>query len=458
MVEYHPNNLLQPHFLDDGFSDLSDASVRERRIKEISLLSARRSLVEWFSYEISMLIRLISDEEGVSSAAKKLGLPREMRREIEREAKKMAVQRQAVAVRLTKYLAELPKKSQEKQFGHTLSDAAKALFGEVVKLMSIDPVCEYHFKDFFANLETLSPVFRMMDAGDPKALAEMMDAKVGEAPETTAQVASSVHRRLTVLLTAFGKSARSVADTRDQLAEKVEALTKTSEESARLGKEIQRLARLLRESEARADKSANEAVQASARNGELRSQITELVRQNSELSATLASRPDQTPAPAPDEIHAPPDSAESAAKQGDESLFSYAVALEGDLQLLRTQNESNSRLLIERADYVRQLEERLSEARREIDRNRDSFTFAARLERNVEGASADDLLRYLALSDSDISVKESAAGHLVAFFERFLQATTKGASSGMNVNGAESGTACGKYSNNLVNPVFNFLK
>lgn len=28
----------------------------------------------------------------------------------------------------------------------------------------------------------------------------------------------------------------------------------------------------------------------------------------------------------------------------------------------------------------------------------------------------------------------------------------------MNVNGGESGTACGKYSNNLLNPVFNYLK
>lgn len=62
----------------------------------------------------------------------------------------------------------------------------------------------------------------------------------------------------------------------------------------------------------------------------------------------------------------------------------------------------------------------------------------ARVERDVEGASADDLVRYLALSDAPIETKELAASHVVAFFERFLQATTKGASSGLNVNGNES--------------------
>lgn len=61
-----------------------------------------------------------------------------------------------------------------------------------------------------------------------------------------------------------------------------------------------------------------------------------------------------------------------------------------------------------------------------------------RIERDVEGAAPDDLIRYLALSDAPIEIKEQAATNVVAFFERFLQATTKGASSGTNVNGGES--------------------
>lgn len=151
-------------------------------------------------------------------------------------------------------------------------------------------------------------------------------------------------------------------------------------------------------------------------------------------------------------------SAAEAASKGDETLLAYAESLEGDLALIRSQNESNARQLSEQASYVRMLEERLADARRENDKVRDSVVFMSRVERDVEGASADDLLRYLALSDAPFETKEAAVGQIVSFFERFLQCTTKGASSGMNVNGGESGTACGKYSNNLVNPVFNYLK
>ncbi|MFZ3232145.1 MAG: hypothetical protein WA194_01150 [Patescibacteria group bacterium] len=196
-------SLLDAYLLDDGYSDLRTVSDREHRLLEISIKAARSNLVEWFSYEISMLVRLIADETGVSSAARELGLPREMRREIEREAKKMAKQRHMIGNALSKYLAELPAKSQSKTFGRTLSDTAKALLGEAAKLMSLDPVCAHFFKGFVSNLETLAPVFRMMDGKDVKALDEFMSSKAGKEPESPEDVAASVHRRLAVLLTAF---------------------------------------------------------------------------------------------------------------------------------------------------------------------------------------------------------------------------------------------------------------
>lgn len=133
-----------------------------------------------------------------------------------------------------------------------------------------------------------------------------------------------------------------------------------------------------------------------------------------------------------------PNDAKDAANKGDETLLAYAISLEGDLSLLRQQNESNARTLSEQAAYLRTLEDRLAEARRENDRVRDSSAFMTRIERDVEGAVPDDLVRYLALSDAPIEIKEQATANVVAFFERFLQATTKGASSGMNVNGGES--------------------
>ena len=234
--------------------------------------------------------------------------------------------------------------------------------------------------------------------------------------------------RLAILLSAMGKSTYSVAQSRDALADKVAALTTEVGAKDLLEKRVRQLERQLRESEARADRSTTDAANSAARNGELRGQITELNRQIAELKAkppAAAALESVVPEPKVDDSK----TAAEAASKGDETLLAYAESLEGDLTLIRTQNESNARQLSEQASYVRMLEKRLAEARQENDRVRDSMAFMSRVERDVEGASADDLVRYLALSDAPFEIKEAASSQIVAFFERFLQNTTKGASS-----------------------------
>lgn len=226
----------------------------------------------------------------------------------------------------------------------------------------------------------------------------------------------------------MGKSTYSVAQSRDALADKVAALTTEVGAKDLLEKRVRQLERQLRESEARADRSTTDAANSAARNGELRGQITELNRQIAELKAkppAAAALESVVPEPKVDDSK----TAAEAASKGDETLLAYAESLEGDLTLIRTQNESNARQLSEQASYVRMLEKRLAEARQENDRVRDSMAFMSRVERDVEGASADDLVRYLALSDAPFEIKEAASSQIVAFFERFLQNTTKGASS-----------------------------
>lgn len=335
---------------------------------------------------------------------------------------------------------------------------AKGLLVEASRVISMDEGSALFFKMFVSNLEELAPVFRVMDAGDdPKALSELLAIKGGESKTTTKEVAADVRGRLAILLSAMGKSTYSVAQSRDQLAEKVAVLTTEVGTKELLEKRVRQLEKQLGVTEARADRSATDAANASARNGELRGQIAELNRQIAELKANPAVPANEAPS-APESSVDDSASAAEAASKGDETLLAYALSLEGDLELIRTQSESNARQLSEQAAYVRMLEERLAQARRENDKVRDSVAFMSRVERDVEGASGDDLVRYLALCDASADAKEAAVAQIVAFFERFLQNTTKGASSGTNVNGGESGTACGKYSNNLVNPVFNYLK
>lgn len=226
----------------------------------------------------------------------------------------------------------------------------------------------------------------------------------------------------------MGKSTYSVTQSRDALADKVAALTTEVGTKDLLEKRVRQLERQLRESEAKAERSVTDAANSAARNGELRGQITELNRQIAELKAkppTAAALESVVPEPQVDDSK----TAAEAASKGDETLLAYAESLEGDLALIRSQNESNARQLSEQASYVRMLEKRLAEARQENDRVRDSMAFMSRVERDVEGASADDLVRYLALSDAPFEIKEAASSQIVAFFERFLQNTTKGASS-----------------------------
>lgn len=335
---------------------------------------------------------------------------------------------------------------------------AKGLLVEATKVISMDETSAFFFKQFVSNLEELAPVFRVMDSeDDPRALSELLAIKGDESKTTTREVAIDVRGRLAILLSAMGKSTYSVSQSRDQLARKVAALTSEVGTKDALEKKVRQLERQLRESEARADRSAVDASQASARNGELRGQITELNRQITELRAhppvSIISESALSDPKVDDSK-----SAVEAASKGDETLLRYAESLEGDLMLIRSQNESNVRQLADQASYVMMLERRLAEARQDSDRVRDSIAFMSRIERDVEGASIDELVRYVSLSDASPEVKENASTIIISFFERFLHNTTKGASSGMNVNGGESGTACGKYSNNLVNPIFNFLK
>ena len=335
---------------------------------------------------------------------------------------------------------------------------AKGLLIEASRVISMDEGSALFFKMFVSNLEELAPVFRVMDSGDdPKALSELLAIKGGESKTTTKEVAADVRGRLAILLSAMGKSTYSVAQSRDQLAEKVVALTTEVGTKDLLEKRVRQLERQLRESEAKAERSAADSANAAARNGELRSQITELNRQIAELKANPPT-PAEIPSAEKEASVDDSKSATEAASKGDETLLAYAMSLEGDLELFRSKSESSARQLSEQSAYVRMLEERLAQARRENDKVRDSVAFMSRVERDVEGASGDDLVRYLALSDAPVETKEAAVSSIVSFFERFLQNTTKGASSGKNVNGSESGTACGKYSNNLVNPVFNYLK
>lgn len=306
---------------------------------------------------------------------------------------------------------------------------AKGLLVEASRVISMDETSALFFRMFVSNLEELAPVFRVMDSGDdPKALSELLAIKGGESKSTTREVAADVRGRLAILLSAMGKSTYSVAQSRDRLAEKVAALTTEAATKDLLEKRVRQLERQLRESEAKAERSSSDAANSAARNGELRSQITELNRQIAELRANPpvpAAAAPLAPEPRVDDSK----TAAEAASKGDETLLAYAESLEGDLALIRSQNESNVRQLSDQASYVMMLEKRLAEARQENDKVRDSFAFMSRVERDAEGASADDLIRYLALSDASFEMKEAASGHVVAFFERFLQNTTKGASS-----------------------------
>lgn len=53
-------------------------------------------------------------------------------------------------------------------------------------------------------------------------------------------------------------------------------------------------------------------------------------------------------------------------------------------------------------------------------------------------ASGDDLVKYLALSSVDISIKTLVVGEIIAFFDRFLLTVSKGACSSSNVNNAQT--------------------
>lgn len=82
-----------------------------------SLRQTRDNLVEWFSFELERFIEHLEDSElGISEAAKELEMPRHIRREIERDARKAAKKRAELVVKLRKLQKDLPAKSKGKDF------------------------------------------------------------------------------------------------------------------------------------------------------------------------------------------------------------------------------------------------------------------------------------------------------------------------------------------------------